>query len=71
VQLTCNGGSNSQKVFLDTLWSGLGPFPRAIRFKHSNLCLLVKNQATADSTPLVQGTCPDVTDFAKGLDLVE
>lgn len=71
VQLTCNSGSNSQKLTLDTLWSGLGPIPRIIRFKHSNLCLLVKNQATADSTPLVQGTCPAVSDFAKGFDLVE
>lgn len=71
VQMPCNGASNSQKVFLDTLWNGVAPAPRAIRFKHSNLCLLPQNQATADGTALVQGACPTASDFAKGLDFVE
>jgi hypothetical protein len=31
----------------------------------------VKNQTTSDSTPIVQGTCPSSSDFAKGFDLVE
>jgi len=71
VQLTCSSASNSQKFTLDALWNGLGPVPRMLRFKHSNLCLQVSNQGTADGTALVQATCPGSSDFAKGFDLVE
>ena len=47
------------------------PNPRVLRFQHSNLCLLVQNQGTANGTPIVQGTCLSSTDFAKGFHLVE
>jgi hypothetical protein len=42
-----------------------------LRFQHSNLCLLVKDQGTANATPIVQGTYPGSSDFSKGFDLVE
>jgi Ricin-type beta-trefoil lectin domain-like len=70
-QRTCNSARNSQKLTLDTLSGNPPPSTRVLRFSHSNLCLLVQNQATADATPIVQGTCPTSPDFAKGFDLVE
>ena len=72
VQMTCNGSRASQKLTLSVLGgTPPTPAPRLLRFQHSNLCLLVQNQATGDGTPIVQGTCPASTDFAKGFDLVE
>lgn len=70
VQMACNSGRASQKLTLSTL-SGTTPNTRLLRFQHSNRCLLVQNQGTGDTTPIVQGTCPSSTDFAKGFNLVE
>jgi hypothetical protein len=69
-QRTCSTARNSQKLTLSTL-SGTVPATRVLRFQHSNLCLLVKNQATANTTPIIQGPCPSSSDFSKGFDLVE
>jgi hypothetical protein len=71
VQMTCNSSRASQKLTLDVLTGTTPTLPRVLRFQHSGLCLLVQNQATADATPIIQGTCPAVDDFAKGFDLVE
>jgi hypothetical protein len=70
VQMSCNSSRTSQKLTLETR-SGVTPAARVLRFQHSNMCLLVQNQATADSTPVIQGACPASTDFAKGFNLVE
>jgi hypothetical protein len=69
-QRTCSTARNSQKLTLSTL-SGTVPYTRLLRFQHSNKCLLVKNQGTANSTSIVQGPCPSSSDFSKGFDLVE
>ena len=73
VQMTCNSARASQKLTLSVLSGApLGtPSPRLLKFQHSNLCLLVQNAATADTTAIVQGTCPASNDFAKGFNLVE
>jgi Ricin-type beta-trefoil lectin domain-like len=73
VQRTCDPARASQKLTLSAL-SGqpLGtPAPRVLRFQHSSLCLLVQNQGTADSTAIVQDTCPTAGQHAKAFHLVE
>jgi hypothetical protein len=69
-QRACSSARNSQKLTLSTL-SGVVPYTRVLKFQHSNLCLLVQNQASADATPIIQGTCPSSSEFSKGFDLVE
>lgn len=70
IQNTCNSASASQKLALDTVASAASsPLPRVLRFQHSNLCLIVKNQGTASGTAIVQGTCP--TTASQGFNLVE
>ena len=73
VQNACNGARTSQKLSLSVLSGApIGtPAPRLLKFQHSNRCLLVKDQATADGTQIVQATCPASNDFAKGFNLVE
>jgi hypothetical protein len=68
-QRTCNGSRNSQKLTLSVVAGSL-PNPRLLKFQHSNLCLLVQNNGTVDSTAIVQGTCP-TTDQTKAFDFVE
>ena len=52
------------KVSLYVL-GGVVPPARALRFQHSNLCLLVQNQATADSTPIVPVDDSALADYAR------
>jgi len=68
-QRTCSSTRNSQKLTLSVVAGSL-PDPRLLKFQHSNLCLLVQNNGTADGTAIVQGTCP-TTDQTKAFDLVE
>lgn len=70
VQNTCSS-ANSQKVTLETVPGSRAPSPRVLRFKHSNLCLMVKNQATANLTSIVQAACPGSGEVSKGFDFVE
>jgi hypothetical protein len=73
VQRTCDSARTSQKLSLSVLTGSPPgtPAPRVLKFQHSNLCLLVRNQGTADGTAVVQGSCPASSDFAKGFNLVE
>lgn len=68
-QRACSSNRNSQKLTLSTV-AGALPYPRLLKFQHSNLCLLVQNNGTTDGTAIVQGTCP-TTDQTKAFDLVE
>jgi hypothetical protein len=68
-QRTCSSTRNSQKLTLSVVAGSL-PNPRVLKFQHSNLCLVVKDNLTADGTAIVQGTCP-TTDQTKAFDLVE
>jgi hypothetical protein len=70
VQMACNSARNSQKLTLSVL-TGATPNRRLLRFQHSNRCLLVQNQATADTTAIVQGACPASNEFSKGFSLAE
>src|SRR6185369_353030 len=73
VQMTCSSSRASQKLALLTQGVDVAapPLSRVLRFQHSNLCLTVQGQGTADSTPIIQTSCPDTNDVSKGFDLVE
>ena len=69
-QRTCSSARNSQKLTLSVV-DGVVPAPRALKFQHSNLCLMVQNQGTGNTTPIVQATCPASGETSKAFDLVE
>jgi hypothetical protein len=72
VQRSCVSGRTSQRVTLSTIGGApLGtPAPRLVQFQHSNLCMLVENQATLDGTRIIQATCP-TSPYTAGFNLVE